>query len=52
MGGFEAVITGLMDEFRIKRMKRETFTALAIFCSFLISLVNLTHASDATLVAF
>lgn len=45
MGGFEAVITGLMDEFRIKSIKRETFTALAIFCSFLISLVNVTQAS-------
>lgn len=43
MGGFEAVITGLMDEFRIKKIKREYFTIIVISASFCISLINLTY---------
>lgn len=43
MGGLEAVITGLMDEFQLKWIKREYFTAVVLFTSFLGSLVNCTQ---------
>lgn len=43
MGGLEAVITGLMDEFTLNNMKRETFTAIVLFTSFLGCLVNCTQ---------
>lgn len=44
MGGIEAVITGIMDEFNLhKRFKREYFTAIVICVSFLGSLVNCTQ---------
>lgn len=45
MGGLEAVITGLMDEFNLKWLKREYFTAIVICTSFLGALVNCTQAS-------
>lgn len=44
MGGIEAVITGLMDEFNLHhRFKREYFTALIICLSFLGSIINCTQ---------
>ena len=44
MGGLEAVITGLMDEFKLHTwVKREVFTALVIFGSFVGALVNCTQ---------
>lgn len=44
MGGIEAVITGLMDEFDLhKRFKREYFTGLVISASFIGSLINCTQ---------
>lgn len=49
MGGLEAVITGLMDEFKFKNLKREHFTAIVLFTSFLGSLINCTQVSADTL---
>ena len=43
MGGLEAVITGLMDEFKIKSIGRELFTAIVISTSFIGALVNCTQ---------
>lgn len=43
MGGLEAVITGLMDEFNFKKLKREQFTAVILFISFCVSLFNCTQ---------
>lgn len=47
MGGLEAVIVGLMDEFQSwfkkKRINREVFTSIVILLSFLISLINITQ---------
>lgn len=43
MGGLEAVITGLMDEFNFKNIKREYFTAIVISTSFFGSLINCTQ---------
>ena len=46
MGGLEAVITGLMDEFNLhKKIRRELFTGLVIFSSFLVALINCTQVS-------
>ncbi|CAG2161766.1 unnamed protein product [Oppiella nova] len=52
MGGLEAVITGLMDEFRFKKLKREYFTAIVISTSFLGALVNCTQGGGYTMVWF
>ena len=52
MGGLEAVITGLMEEFNIRSMKRETFTAIVLFTSFLGSLVNCTQGGGYTMYWF
>jgi hypothetical protein len=52
MGGLEAVITGLMDEFQFRNMKRETFTAIVLFTSFLGSLVNCTQGGGYTMYWF
>ena len=50
MGGLEAVIVGIMDEFQSwfkrKRINREIFTSIVIFLSFLISLINITQVSN------
>lgn len=44
MGGLEAVITGLEDEFKFaKRLSRKQLTALVIVSSFLPALVNCTQ---------
>ena len=47
MGGLEACICGLMDEFpnwfKRRKISREIFTGIVIFLSFLISLVNITQ---------
>lgn len=43
MGGLEAVITGLMDEFNFKTLKREHFTAIVLCTSFLGTLINCTQ---------
>lgn len=49
MGGLEAVIVGIMDEFQCwfkrKKINREIFTSIVIFLSFLISLINITQVS-------
>lgn len=49
MGGLEAVIVGLMDEFadwfKRKKINREIFTSIVIFGSFLISLINVTQVN-------
>lgn len=42
MGGLEAVITGLMDEFKIK-IKREYFTIIIVLTSFTGALINCTQ---------
>ncbi|KPM05540.1 sodium-dependent noradrenaline transporter-like protein 1 [Sarcoptes scabiei] len=53
MGGIEAVITGLMDEFNLHhRFKREYFTALIICLSFLGSIINCTQGGAFTMVWF
>nr|XP_027203129.1 sodium-dependent dopamine transporter-like [Dermatophagoides pteronyssinus] len=53
MGGIEAVITGLMDEFDLhKRFKREYFTGLVISASFIGSLINCTQGGAFTMVWF
>lgn len=46
MGGLESVITGLMDEFKFKKLKREYFTAIVICTSFIGGLVNCTQVSN------
>lgn len=50
MGGLEAVIVGIMDEFQSwfkrKKINREIFTSIVIFLSFLISLINITQVSN------
>lgn len=46
MGGLEAVITGLMDEFKFKHIKREHFTAIILLLSFFGSLINCTQVSN------
>lgn len=51
MGGIEAVITGIMDEFNLK-MKREYFTAIIIGTSFLGALINCTQMGAFTMVWF
>lgn len=54
MGGLEAVITGLMDEFNFKAkgLKREHFTAIVIFTSFLGTLINCTQGGGYTMYWF
>ena len=51
MGGLEAVIVGIMDEFQSwfkrKKINREIFTSIVIFLSFLISLINITQVTIA-----
>ena len=48
MGGLEAVITGIMDEFNLKWMKREYFTIIVISTSFMGALINCTQVSQST----
>jgi len=52
MGGLEAVITGLMDEFNLKWMRREVFTVAIISTSFIGALVNCTQGGAFTMVWF
>lgn len=50
MGGLEAVITGLEDEFRFaKRLSRAQLTGLVIFSSFLPALISCTQGGAYTL---
>ncbi|XP_074594496.1 sodium-dependent dopamine transporter-like [Brevipalpus obovatus] len=49
MGGLEAVITGLIDEFNLKKIRREVVTAMVIFVSFLFSMINCTESGGYTL---
>ncbi|RWS14607.1 high-affinity octopamine transporter protein 1-like protein, partial [Dinothrombium tinctorium] len=52
MGGLEAVITGVMDELNLKRVKREHFTAVVLFLSFSMSLINTTQGGGYTMFWF
>lgn len=53
MGGLEAVITGLMDEFRLHNwIRREVFTVIVICGSFCGALVNCTQGGGFTMVWF
>lgn len=53
MGGLEAVITGLEDEFKFfRRMSRGQITALVIVSSFLPALINCTQGGAYTLFWF
>ena len=53
MGGLEAVITGLEDEFRFaKRLSRGQLTGLVIFSSFLPALISCTQGGAYTLFWF
>lgn len=45
MGGLEAVITGLWDELNLKKMRREHFTIIILFSSFLGALISCTQVS-------
>ena len=49
MGGLEAVITGIMDEFKpiFKRWRssREAFTAAVVVSAFLLAIPNVTNVS-------
>ena len=51
MGGLECVITGLMDEFKWLftkyRIRREAFTAVIVFTSFLVALSCVTPVCNA-----
>lgn len=53
MGGLESVITGLMDEFKdfFDRWKfsREVFTAVVLFTSFSMALINVTRGGGYTM---
>lgn len=40
MGGLESVITGIMDEWKIKSISREVFTGMVLITSFGVSLIN------------
>jgi len=46
MGGLEAVITGIMDEWHVKRISREVLTFLVLFSSLLVSLINCTEVGQ------
>ncbi len=52
MGGLEAVITGVMDEFRGVfrrwRYSREVFTGAVVLSAFLLAVPNVTNVSQAT----
>lgn len=53
MGGLEAVITGLEDEFKpVRRLSRSQLTALVIVSSFLPSLISCTQGGAYTLFWF
>lgn len=53
MGGLEAVITGLEDEFKFaKRLSREQLTALVIVSSFIPALISCTQGGAYTLFWF
>uniref|UniRef100_T1K392 Transporter n=1 Tax=Tetranychus urticae TaxID=32264 RepID=T1K392_TETUR len=52
MGGLEAVITGITDEWKIKKISRERLTAMVLFASFLVSLINCTQGGGYTMVWF
>lgn len=49
MGGLEAVITGLMDEFKLKWIAREYFTVIILCVSFTGSLINCTQGGGYTM---
>lgn len=45
MGGMEAVITGLSDDFKILKRNRKLFTFATAFGTFLIALLCITNVS-------
>lgn len=45
MGGMEAVITGLTDEFKILKRNRKLFTFATAFLTFLFALLCVTNVS-------
>lgn len=45
MGGMEAVITGLTDEFKILKRNRKLFTFATAFLTFLFALLCITNVS-------
>lgn len=51
MGGIEAVITGILDEFKLK-IDRRKFTAMVISASFIGCLINCTQIGGFTMVWF
>ena len=45
MGGMEAVITGLSDDFQILKRNRKAFTFATAFGTFLVALLCITNVS-------
>ncbi len=45
MGGMEAVITGLTDDFKILKRNRKLFTFATAFGTFLVALLCITNVS-------
>lgn len=45
MGGMEAVITGLTDDFKILKRNRKVFTFVTAFGTFLVALLCVTNVS-------
>jgi len=45
MGGMEAVITGLTDDFKILKRNRKLFTFATAFGTFLVALICITNVS-------
>lgn len=45
MGGMEAVITGLTDDFKILKRNRKLFTFATAFLTFLFALLCITNVS-------
>lgn len=45
MGGMEAVITGLSDDFKILKRNRKLFTFATAFGTFLVALLCVTNVS-------
>jgi solute carrier family 6 noradrenalin transporter-like protein 2 len=52
MGGLEAVITGLTDEFKLHWIRREYFTIIILCTSFMGSLINCTQGGGYTMFWF
>ena len=52
MGGLEAVVTGIMDEFKLFfkrwRFSREVFTGAVVVSAFLLAIPNVTNVSSTT----